>query len=703
MTPVALLLAMSKSDLEYPATRRVEHTDSYHGVTVSDPYRWLEAPITEPEVKDWVDAENKVTFGYLEGIENRGVVLEELVRRATYDSVGVPSYESGMTFFTRDDGKKAQEVLYVADAGGKNERVLLDPNLMNKNGTTAVVTTDVGIGGKYLLYATSESGSDWCTWRIREIKTGKDLPDTVEWSKFGVGFLDKSSSGWYYLTFPRPEEGEAFVQANSKPKVMYHKLGTKQSEDKVAFELKEHPDWYIWPSLDESREYMYLQINRPADLYSRLWGLDLNRPGNEPERIMDVPDAEYTPVYRRGSQHWIQNTKNAARGKVTLLDTVRRIAPQDVVPESKDTLEGTSFVGGKLVCRYLKDARAEVRLFSPMGEPEGTVSLPGAGTVTGFSGKGGDAFTYYSYVSMDSPMTVYRFDLEKNASTVFHAPKLPVDTSRYESKQVFFTSKDGTRVPMFLAYRKGIKLDGSNPTILCGYGGFNIPQKPWFSTSRTVWMDMGGVFAVACIRGGGEYGAEWHQAAIKTKRQNAYDDFIAAGEYLVSEKYCTNQTLALMGGSNGGLLVGAVMTQRPDLAGVALPAVGVMDMLRFNQFTIGKGWESDFGSPENLDEFFALWRISPYHNLRPDTQYPATLVTTADTDDRVVPCHSFKFAAQLQACQVGPAPVLLRVETSAGHGAGKPLRVALAEIADEYAFAIHNMGKAIPAAFNGNS
>jgi prolyl oligopeptidase len=696
MVPAIAASAALLND-EYPPTRIVNQTDTYHGVTVADPYRWLERPIAEPEVRAWVDAQNKVTFGYLEKIPGRDRLLAELLRRADYERFSVPVLEADRLFYTRNDGLQPLDVLYTSGKRGEGSRILLDPNALSTDGSVSLAGTDVSTDGRLLLYATSKSGSDWCTWRVREVASGKDLDELVEWGKFGIGFFDQGAKGFYYLTFPRPKEGEALVQANVEPKVMYHALGTNQGADRLVFELTEHPDWYVWPSLSSDRTYLYLSVNEPGNPNNRLWGIDLARGGVE--RLKDVADADYTPVHKDGSAHWILSTSGAPRGRIERIDTVRRIAPTVVVPESADTLEGASVVGGRLICRYLQDARASVRVYSTAGEPQGEVRLPGAGTVGGFSGKPEDEETYFSYVSMDSPPTVYRYSVAEAKSEVFRAPKLPMDTSKYESKLVFFSSKDGTRVPMFVAHRKGLRLDGSNPTILYGYGGFNIPQKPWFSSSRTVWMDMGGVFAVACIRGGGEYGKEWHLGATKVRRQNAYDDFIAAGEHLVAEKYCSSKTLALMGGSNGGLLVGAVMTQRPDLAAVALPAVGVMDMLRFNQFTVGKGWESDFGSPENADEFFALWRISPYHNLRPGTAYPATLVTTADTDDRVVPAHSFKFAAMLQACHTGKAPVMIRVETSAGHGAGKPLQKALEEIRDEYAFALHNMGKEIPAKF----
>jgi prolyl oligopeptidase len=684
---------------DYPPTKRVAHVDTYHGVSVSDPYRWLEQPIAEPEVKAWVDAQNKVTFGYLEQIPGRDRLLAELLRRADFERYTVPTLEGGLIFYTRNDGLQPLDVLFVAQKDGSGARVLLDPNTLSDDGSVSLGGRDVSPDGRLLLYATSKSGSDWNTWRVREVATGKDLPDTVEWGKFGVGFMDKGGEGFYYLTFPRPKEGEAFVQANVEPKVMYHRLGTPQAQDRMVFELKEHPDWYVWPGPDAEREYMYLYVNEPGNPNNRLWGMDLTKPGAPLDKIADAADADYSAIHREGSAHWIVTTRDAPRGRIERVDTVRKIGPVPLVPENQDTMEAASVVGGRIVCRYLKDARAEVRLFGLDGAPAGTVPLPGAGTVSGFAGKPDDDETFFSYVSMDSPATVYRYRVAENKAEPLFVPKLPMDTSRYESKLVFFTSKDGTKVPMFLAHRKGLALDGTNPTILYGYGGFNASQTPWFSPSRTVWMDMGGVFAVACIRGGGEYGKDWHLAATKVRRQNAYDDFIAAAEWLSAEKYCSSRTLALMGGSNGGLLVGAVMTQRPDVAGVALPAVGVMDMLRFNQFTVGKGWESDYGSPENADEFFALWRISPYHNLRPGTTYPATLVTTADTDDRVVPAHSFKFAAMLQACHAGDAPVMIRVETSAGHGAGKPLQKALEEIRDEYAFALHNMGKAIPPGF----
>jgi prolyl oligopeptidase len=692
------VVLMTDDPIQYPVTRTVPHTDTYHGVTVDDPYRWLEQPIAEPEVKGWVDEQNKVTFAFLDKIAGRDRLLAELRSRVNYERFGLPVKRGGKYFFERNDGLQNQNVWRVAASLTDEGRVLLDPNTLSTDGTVALVSTDVTDDGTKFLYATSVSGSDWCTWQAIDVATGKPIGEQVEWSKFGVGFWDKTGEGFYYLSFPRPA-GDALTSANVEPKVMYHRLGTQQSDDKLVFELKEHPDWYVWPAIDEKREAIWLYVNEPGSVNNRLWMLDLKNPELGAVKLFDENDADYLPVHKEGSRVWVQTTKDAPKGRILLIDTVRRIAPVEVVPPGQDSLQGASVIGGRLVLRYLRDAKTAVTIHGLDGQRQAEVPLPGPGTAGGFQGRSDDTETFFTFVSMVQPTTVYRLDVQSNGVTVHRAPKLGFDTGRYTSTQVFVTGKDGTKIPMFLAHRKDLKLDSSNPTILYGYGGFGAAMSPFFSTADTVWMDMGGVFAIACIRGGSEYGKEWHEAAIKTKRQNAYDDFIACGEWLVANQYCDNKRLAVQGGSNGGLLVGAVMTQRPDLIGVALPAVGVMDLLRFNQFTVGKGWEGDYGSPENRDEFFTIWRVSPYHNLRPGTNYPATLVTTADTDDRVVPAHSFKFAARLQAVQAGSAPVLIRVETSAGHGGGMPISKQLEIVRDEFAFTVAAMGRAIPERF----
>jgi prolyl oligopeptidase len=687
------------SPVTYPPTRKVDHVDFYHGVSVRDPYRWLEEPVTTPAVKAWVEAQNKATFEYLSRIEGRERLLKELLRRVNFERFSVPFRQGGRYFWSRNDGLQNQDVVYCADRLDGEGEVLLDPNQFSGDGTVSLAGMDVSLDGKKLLFAKSSAGSDWCEWYVMDIESRRVTDGPVKWSKFGVGFFDRTGEGFYYLRFPEPKEGEAFVQSNREPMVMHHRLGDAPDRSRVVFQLKEHPDWFVWPSLDESRETMYLSVTEPGSVNNRLWALDLRAAGLAPLRLFDANDADYTPVYRSGTEHFVLTTEGAPNGRIVAVDPVRRTAPRVVVPEQREPLQSASFVGGRFFLRFLRDATSAVTTYSLTGEPLSEVELPGPGTVSGFGGKSTDEETFYSFVSMDKPSTIYRYDLGKGASAVFRAPKLPFDATRYESKRVFVTSQDGTRFPMFIAHRKGLKLDGSNPTVLYGYGGFGLSQQPWFSTSRTVWMDMGGVFALACIRGGGEYGKAWHEAAVKVRRQNAYDDFIAAAEWLIENRYTDRKRLAVEGGSNGGLLVGVVTNQRPDLFAVALPSVGVMDLLRFNQFTIGRAWEGDYGSPSNPDEFFALWRVSPYHNLTPGTKYPAVLVTTADTDDRVVPAHSFKYMARLQECQVGPAPVLIRVETSAGHGAGTPLRKALEELRDVYAFTLHNMGRKIPRRF----
>ncbi len=691
---VAALIAMDT--LDYPKTKTVDVADVFHGVRVADPYRWLEQPASTPEVNQWIAAQNQLTFGFLDRVPHRDALLAELRRRADFEKFSVPLLRGGRLLYQRNDGLQNQSVLYVADSLDGEGRVLLDPNSWSSDGTVALVGLDLSRDGKTLLFAKSRAGSDWTEWRAMDVDSGKEKPDTVKWSKFGVGGLDREAKGFYYLRYPEPKAGEAFVSENKDPEVRYHEFGTPQSEDRLVFSKPDTPEWLVWPSLDAERETLWITIGEPGSVNNRLTMLDLTEPGAKPVALFTENDADYTPVHREGKKVWVATTKDAPRGRVVVVD-VDRPQPEHwetVVPEGEDALQGVSFVGGRLFAQYLRDARSAVVTFSPSGEPLGEVALPGPGTASGFGGEEGDAVTFFSYTDLATPSTVYRFDIEDDRVSVYRAPKLPFDATGYETKQAFVTSKDGTRVPVFLVHRKGLKLDGTNPTLLYGYGGFGAAMQPWFSSSRTAWMDNGGVWALACIRGGSEYGKAWHEAAIKTKRQNAYDDFIACAEWLIAQGYTSPGRLAIQGGSNGGLLVGACMTQRPDLFAVAIPEVGVMDMLRFNQFTIGRAWEGDYGSPQNEDEFRFLYRISPYHALRDGVRYPATLVTTADTDDRVVPAHSFKFAARLQAAQAkdGP-PVLIRIETSAGHGAGKPLSKQLEEVRDVYAFTLNAMGQ----------
>lgn len=697
MTALTLATILGFSGWTYPASRTVDHVDDYHGTKVADPYRWLEQPVSTAEVRDWVTAQNKLTFSYLDKIDGRDRILNEIKRRINFERFGGVHRRGGRVFYTKNDGLQNQSVFYVVDKPGATPRVLLDPNTLSKDGTSAVSSSDTSEDGKRLLYAISRGGSDWIEWRVRDVATGKDLSDSVQWSKFGNGVLNQEGTGFYYLRYPKPEENNAFIQANTAGAIWYHEIGTVQEKDVEIMKL-ENPDWFIGIGMTPKRDMLVFSVEEPGSINNHVWVKDLKKADAPLIKLFDANDGQYSVVGRDGDNLFIETTKDAPRGKVISVPIYSRRGPITVVPEGKDTLRGVAQVGGKLLCQYLRDAHSAATLFDYSGKVVRDIKFPGLGTAALEDGQPDESKIYYSYADFFTPGQVMEYDLNTAKTTVFAKPKVAFDLSRYEAKQVFYASKDGTKVPMFVVHRKGLKLNGKNPTLLYGYGGFNIPQVPWFSASRSVFMDMGGVFCVACIRGGGEYGKEWHESATKTHRQRAYDDFIAAGEWLISQKYADKNHLAIMGGSNGGLLVGACMTQRPDLFAVAIPQVGVMDLLRFNQFTIGKAWESDYGSPQNPTEFQSLIKISPYHNLKKGTKYPATLVTTADTDDRVVPAHSFKFAARLQASQAGDKPVLIRVETTSGHGASN-LTKSLEEIRDIYAFILANTGGSVPKKF----
>lgn len=688
---------MGMAGWTYPASRTVDHVDDYNGTKVADPYRWLEQSVAVPEVHDWVAAQNKLTFSYLDKIDGRDRILSEIKRRINFERFDGVHRRGERIFFTKNDGLQNQAVYYVIDKPGAKPRVLLDPNQLSKDSTSAITSSDTSEDGKLLLYAISRGGSDWIEWKVRDVATGKDLPDSVQFSKFGNGVLTKKGTGFYYLRYPKPEEGTAFIQANTAGSIWYHEIGTSQEKDVQVMKL-ENPDWFIGVGLTPDRDMLVFSIEEPGSINNHVWVQDLTMPNAPVVKLFDANDGQYSVVGRDGDNLFIETTKGAPRGQVISVPVRSRRAPITIVPESKDTLRGVAQVGGKLLCQYLRDAHSAATIHDYTGKLVRELAFPGLGTAALEGGSPDDPKIFYSYADFFTPAQIMEYDMNTAKATVFAKPKIAFDVTKYEAKQVFYKSKDGTKVPMFIVHKKGLKMNGQNPTLLYGYGGFNIPQVPWFSASRTVFMDMGGVFCVACIRGGGEYGKEWHESATKTHRQRAYDDFIAAGEWLVAKKYADKQHLAIMGGSNGGLLVGACMTQRPDLFAVAIPQVGVMDLLRFNQFTIGKAWESDYGSPQNPTEFQAILKISPYHNLKKGTKYPATLVTTADTDDRVVPAHSFKFAARLQASQAGDKPVFIRVETTSGHGASN-LTKSLEEIRDIYAFILANTGGKVPKKF----
>ncbi len=697
-TPLVFLTAMtalSAAELMYPVTKRVDVVDDYHGTKIADPYRWLEDDNSD-ETKAWVVAQNKVTHEFLDTIPQRAALRERLTKLWNYERFSAPFERGGRFFYSHNTGLQNQSVLYVTEALDQPGRVLLDPNTLSKDGTVSLTESTPSEDGKLLVYGTSAGGSDWQEFRVRDVATGKDLADVVKWVKFSNASWAKDGSGFFYSRYDEPKAGDALKGKNEFQKLFFHKIGTEQSADALFYERKDHADWGFGGHVTDDGNYLLIHVSQGTDPKNRVFYKDLTQPESKVVELLTDYDADYGFADNDGPIFFFRTDLDAPRYRVIAIDTRKpeRAAWKEVIPQTADKLEGASFVGGKVFCEYLKDARSEVKVFSQLSALNSQLlTLPGIGNVGGFSGRGKDTHTFFSYTSFTEPGAIYRLDIATLQSVVWRKPAVDFDSAAYETKQVFFTSKDGTRVPMFITHKRGLALDGTAPTVLYGYGGFNIPMTPAFSVSRAVWLEKGGVYVVANLRGGGEYGAEWHKAGTKLQKQNVFDDFIGAAEWLIANKYTASPKLAIQGGSNGGLLVGACMTQRPELFGAALPAVGVMDMLRFHKFTIGWAWKSDYGSSENADEFRALLAYSPLHTLKPGTRYPATMVTTADHDDRVVPAHSFKFAARLQECQAkdGP-PVLIRIETSAGHGAGTALNKVIEQSADQLGFLMKAFG-----------
>lgn len=683
-----------KSD--YPPTRRVDQRDDFHGTPVADPYRWLENDVrTDKEVADWVAAQNKVTDAFLREIPEREPLKKRLTELWNYERFSAPFQQGGRYFFSKNDGLQNQSVLYVMETLGGEPRVLLDPNTWTKDGTQALSGLSVSDDGKYLAYSVADAGSDWQIWRVLDVDTGTLLPDEVKWVKFSGAAWTRDNKGFFYCRYPETKAGEKFQTLNLNMKMYYHRIGTPQSDDVLVYQRPDQPKWTFQGGVTEDGRYFVLYTNAGGtSARFRVAYRDLAEPLGTFIELVDNFENEYRMIGNDGPIFYFKTDYQAPRGRVIAVDLRKPAREQwkEIIPEAKESLRGVQFVGGLFVCNYLKDAASQIKVYRPDGRFVRDVVLPGIGTAGGFSGKSTDLETFYTYTSFATPPSIYRYDMLTGESTLFRQAKVKFDPQAYETKQVFYASKDGTQIPLFITAKKGLALDGSNPTLLYGYGGFNIPMTPTFSPARVAWLEIGGVYAVACLRGGGEYGKDWHLAGTKGKKQNVFDDFIAAAEYLVKERYTKPEKLAIQGGSNGGLLVGAVMCQRPDLFGACLPAVGVMDMLRFHKFTAGRFWVDDYGSADNAEEFKALFAYSPYHNLKEGTKYPATLVTTADTDDRVVPGHSFKFTAMLQHCQAGPAPVLARIETRAGHGAGKPTSKMIEETADQMAFLVKTLG-----------
>ena len=676
----------------YPSSRKADQVDDYHGTKVADPYRWLENPDSE-ETKAWVEEQNQITFSYLGEIPVREQIKQRLTQLWNYEKYGSPFKEGDRYFYFKNDGLQNQSVLYTLTSLDAEPTVLLDPNTLSEDGTIALSGLSITEDGKLMAYGLSTSGSDWIEWKVRDVETGNDLSDHLKWVKFSGTSWTHDGEGFFYSRYDEPNEATKLEDINYYQKIYYHKLGTPQSADILIYHRPDQKEWMFGAGVTEDGRYLIISIDRGTDPKNLVLYKDLQTPDSPVVELISEFEANYSFIDNDGSVFWFRTDLDAPRGRVIAIDSNNpaRDNWQEIIPQAAETLEGVGLLNNQFVADYLKDARSSIKIFNLDGSFIREVELPGIGSAGGFGGKRYDTETFYTFTSFTTPGTIYRYNMVSGESTLFRKPNVAFNPDEYETKQVFYSSKDGTQVPMFITHKKGLQLDGNNPTLLYGYGGFNVSLTPSFSVSRLVWMEMGGVYALPNLRGGGEYGEEWHQAGTKLNKQNVFDDFIAAAEWLINNKYTQPAKLAINGGSNGGLLVGACMTQRPDLFGAALPAVGVMDMLRFHKFTIGWAWCSDYGSPENLDEFKALYAYSPLHNLKPGTAYPATMITTADHDDRVVPAHSFKFAAALQEAHAGEKPVLIRIETNAGHGAGKPTTKIIEELADEWAFLVRTL------------
>jgi prolyl oligopeptidase len=683
--------ALAAQTMHYPQPRKDSTVDDYHGVKIADPYRWLENT-DSPETTAWVEAENKVTQQYLAAIPRRAAFKDRLTTLYNYERYG-SFYKAGPHYIvSRNDGLQNQSVLYVTDALHGPERVLLDPNTLRADGTAALSGTSPSNDGKLFAYAVAEAGSDWAVWRVRDVATGKDLPDEIHWTKFGDVAWTPDQRGFYYDRFPEPKAGEALREQNQNAKLYLHRLGQPQSADVLIYERPDQPKWIFDPNVTDDGRYLVIVVETGDFGKNLVFYQDLR--GGKVVELISKLEAAYIPIGNRGSVFYFQTTDHAPKGRIVSIDLAKPQQVVDVVPERPEPIESSRIFAGHLAISYLKDATSQVRLFSvaqasapgvARAEAAQSITLPIVGSVVFESGLTTDSEMFFGITGYNSPLAFYRLDAA-GAITPVRQSKLSFDPARFETEQVFYPSKDGTRIPMFLVHKKGLARDGKNPTLLYGYGGFNVSTTPAFSPAYIAWMEMGGIWASANLRGGAEYGDAWHDAGKRAKKQNVFDDFIAAGEYLIAQKYTSTPKLAIFGGSNGGLLVGAVLNQRPDLFGAAMPAVGVMDMLRFHKFTVGALWVDEYGSPDNPADFKVIRAYSPLHNIKPAGHYPAVLITTSDHDDRVVPGHSFKYAATLQAAQPEGRPILIRIETRAGHGAGKPVTKTIDEWADRLAF-----------------
>jgi len=735
------ITAQTSAPLSYPAATRGTQVDVYHGTSIADPYRWLE-DVDSPATTAWVAAQNRLTDSFLASIPQREKIRARLTQLWNYERYSAPFKENGRYFYFQNTGLQNQSVMYVQDGRDAPARVLLDPNALSTDGTVALSATAVSDDGHYMAYSLSTSGSDWQEVHVRDVNNARDLSDILKWVKFSDISWTHDNKGFFYSRYDEPTSGNKMTNANKNHKLYYHHLGQPQTRDELVYDRADQPDWLFNGAVTDDGQYLIITVSQGTDVRNRLYFVDLDNPGkpsidNPVVKLVDKLDAEYSFVGNRGTMFYVRTDRNAPKGRIVAIniDNPREERWNTIVPEGQDALESATMAGNDIVANYLQDAHSSIRFYTasrenrpeprqrPGQQPQqrnpatvyddtstapivtrdrgqvlgggftyrGELPLPGIGSVGEVHGKQGDDEMFYSFTSFLYPTTVYRYDLRARRGQVFRAPKVTFDPTLYETRQVFYTSKDGTRVPMFITAKKGIQLDGSNPTLLYAYGGFNISETPVFSPANLAWIEMGGVYALANLRGGGEYGKAWHEAGMLANKQNVFDDFIAAAQYLIQQKYTSTPKLAVRGGSNGGLLIGAVENQRPDLFGATLPEVGVMDMLRFQKFTIGWAWTSDYGSSDDAAQFQYLRAYSPLHNIKPGTCYPPTLAFTADHDDRVVPGHTFKYVATLQAAQSCANPILVRIETKSGHGAGRPTTKLIDEAADRFAFLVKEL------------
>ncbi len=679
--------------LPYPTTRRQELVESRHDTPIADPYRWLE-DLNSPETQAWITAQNEVTNAYLAQLPSRDRIRQRLTELWNYERYGVPVKHGGRYFLTRNNGLQNQAVLYWMAQLEDEPKVLLDPNTLSTDGTVALSGYAISEDGTLLAYALSASGSDWMEWRVREVASGTDRGDMVQWAKFSGASWSHDNAGFFYSRYDAPNADDAYKGINYFHKLFYHRLGTSQDEDVLIYERPDQQEWNFNGGVTDDGHYLIIYVSRGTFRQNGIFYKDLQNPDSPVVELLNRFDAAYSFVGNDGPHFYFRTDHSAPLGRLIAIDIRKPVAAhwQELIAEAKDTLRGVSLVNRQFITNYLHNAHSQVQIFDQEGALVRALELPGIGSVSGFGGNQDDSETFYSFSGFTAPGIIYRYDLATGEQSIFRQPTLQFDPDLYETQQIFYPSKDGTQVPMFLCHKKGLPLNADTPTYLYGYGGFDIPLTPSFAVNVLTWMEMGGLFAQPNLRGGGEYGKEWYQAGTLERKQNVFDDFIAAAEWLIANGYTSTPKLAIGGGSNGGLLVGACMTQRPDLFGASLPAVGVLDMLRFHKFTIGWAWVSDYGSPDDPEQFQTLLAYSPYHNLKVGTHYPPTLITTGDHDDRVFPAHSFKFAAALQHAQGGPAPTLIRIETKAGHGAGKPTSKMIEDAADKWAFVVEALG-----------